>query len=369
MSTCSEAPEEPAALKLRRYQSPLCQVCLALFLPLEAHPEEARVTLPGGDIVVRNVYHKRFETWDSAVKAGCQICCQVRDNHPTDVLELFAGNYTAPGVSIEYWSHSNHEFPNWILIYLDDDPRGRDELWRLELFPKLADSEPRNTFELGWAEVGAVTPTWDYIGRWIQTCTASHERCRPLASHGSESYHPTRLLDLGHDHRDGIRLIETAEEIPDGAYTTLSHRWGGTNPVLTVRENMEDFKREIALPLLSKTFRDAIQVTRRLGLRYIWIDSLCIIQNDASDWAQEAASMGRVYENAFCNLSASNNGEIETEGLFLDDKRSLTPPIIVRCGDVDVEALDPRVPRRDIDDGPLQQVRVRAGCLEQMTTI
>jgi len=370
MGTCSQPPKAPAATKLS--PSPLCQTCLALFLPLEAHPEEVRVTFRNRDTVVRNVYHKCFGTWDSAVKAGCRICCQVRDNLPADILELFAGNHATktatPGGTIKYWADTNHHFPDWIMIYLDGDPDGKEELWRLELLPKLVNSEPRNTFELGWAEVGAVSPTWDYIGKWIQTCTSSHQRCRPLASNSPETY-PTRLLDIGSQHGDSIRLIETAENSPDGAYTTLSHRWGGTDPVLTVSENIEDFKREIASPLLSKTFRDAIEVTRRLGLRYIWIDSLCIIQNDASDWAQEAASMGNVYKHALCNVAAASMEDSETEGLFLDDGRHLAPPIMVRCGDVDVEVFDPRVSGRDIDLGPLQKVCVRAWCVDQMTLI
>lgn len=366
MSTCSEAPEQPGTTKLK--PSPLCQTCLALFLPLEAHPEEVRVGFSDGGIVVRNVYHKCFETWDSAVKASCYLCCQVRDNLPVDVLEIFAGNHATPGGMVKYWPDTNLDFPTWISISLDHDRVGKETtLWSLELAPKTAESEPRNTFQLGWAEVGAVSPTWDYIGKWIQTCTSSHQSCRPPTSNGSKSYFPTRLLDLGNHPDDGIRLIDTAENNPNGAYTTLSHRWGGTNPVHTVRENIEDFKKDIALPLLSKTFRDAIQVTRRLGFRYIWIDSLCIIQDDADDWAQEAASMGGIYHAAILNIAAASTDDPEKEGLFLDDNRSLAPPIMVRCGGVDVEAYHPRIPKREIDQGPLQQVGVKAWCLEQMT--
>lgn len=184
MSTCSEAPEELSRAATKLKPSPLCQTCLALFLPLEAHPEEVRVALSDGGIVVKNVYHECFDTWDSAVKAGCYLCCQVRDNLPVDVLEIFAGNQATPGGVVKYWPDTNLDFPSWISISLNRDPDGKEELWRLELAPETAESEPRNTFELGWAEVGAASPTWDYIGKWIKTCTSSHRSCRPPASNG-----------------------------------------------------------------------------------------------------------------------------------------------------------------------------------------
>ena len=68
--------------------------------------------------------------------------------------------------------------------------------------------------------------------------------------------------------------------------------------------------------------------------------------------------MGKVYEHALCNIAAASMEDSETEGLFLDDCRHLISPIMVRCGDVDVEAFDPRVSGRDVDLGPLQKVGV-----------
>ncbi|KAH9210485.1 hypothetical protein DL95DRAFT_258640, partial [Leptodontidium sp. 2 PMI_412] len=56
---------------------------------------------------------------------------------------------------------------------------------------------------------------------------------------------------------------------------------------------------------LSQTFRDAIDITRYLGLRYLWIDSLCIVQDDAEDWATESSLMSDVYSGSHINLAAS----------------------------------------------------------------
>ena len=58
-----------------------------------------------------------------------------------------------------------------------------------------------------------------------------------------------------------------------------------------------------------KTYLDAIAVTREPGIQYLWIDSLCIVQNDDSDWQQEAAPMAAVYENALVTIAAAWGGK------------------------------------------------------------
>jgi len=70
-------------------------------------------------------------------------------------------------------------------------------------------------------------------------------------------------------------------------------------------ENIEKFKEEIGLGSMSKTFQDAIHVARRLGIEYIWIDSLCIVQDDKTDWLQESEQMGNIYANAYVTIAAT----------------------------------------------------------------
>jgi hypothetical protein len=85
----------------------------------------------------------------------------------------------------------------------------------------------------------------------------------------------------------------------------LSHRWGLGNYTTLQENNLEQFCKEIPLDALSKTFLDAIQITREMGINYIWIDSLCIIQNNLTDWDKEAASMTEVYGGSSLNIAAS----------------------------------------------------------------
>jgi hypothetical protein len=68
---------------------------------------------------------------------------------------------------------------------------------------------------------------------------------------------------------------------------------------------------------LPKTLQDAIRLTQELGIRYIWIDSICIIQDDKEDWEHESANMLSVYANASLTIAASN-GNDSHKGLFTE---------------------------------------------------
>jgi hypothetical protein len=92
-------------------------------------------------------------------------------------------------------------------------------------------------------------------------------------------------------------------------YIALSHCWGlpakAATTIKTTASTLQEFQTEIPWDKLSNTFRDAVVITRRLGFRYLWIDSLCIIQGDADDWATEASRMTTVYTKAFLVIAAS----------------------------------------------------------------
>jgi hypothetical protein len=94
--------------------------------------------------------------------------------------------------------------------------------------------------------------------------------------------------------------------------------------IKTQRSNYEDYKREIMIASLPKTIRDAIQITRRLGIRFLWIDCLCIIQDSLNsvDWNKEAPQMGQYYYNSYITISATNSTDSMT-GCF--PQRTDTP--------------------------------------------
>jgi hypothetical protein len=89
-------------------------------------------------------------------------------------------------------------------------------------------------------------------------------------------------------------------------YACLSHCWGGSQPVKLLTTNLESMKSGIKFDDLPKTFQDAIRTARELGLNFLWIDSLCIIQNDFEDWRLEAAAMADIYGKATITITATS---------------------------------------------------------------
>lgn len=108
-----------------------------------------------------------------------------------------------------------------------------------------------------------------------------------------------------------------------GSYTILSHCWGGEVPTTTTTENMEEHTRAIPTRSLPKTFQDAVLITRKVGVRYLWIDSLCIIQDSTADWQKESAVMEAIYRNGYLNISARGASNA-TVGCFF--ARAPEPP-------------------------------------------
>ncbi len=87
-------------------------------------------------------------------------------------------------------------------------------------------------------------------------------------------------------------------------YMTLSHCWGQLHIKRLETATLDQMCDGINLDELPRTFQDAIKFTRALDVRFLWIDSLCIIQDSVTDWAAEAGTMKDVYKHAFCNIAA-----------------------------------------------------------------
>ena len=145
----------------------------------------------------------------------------------------------------------------------------------------------------------------------MQICLESHKKC----SHGeSLPILPTRILELfDDDDNETIRLV--SKESMRSRYVTLSHVWGKKQIIRTLLENITQHQVAIPMEKLSKTFHEAVITTRELGIRYLWIDSLCIIQDSKEDWEQEASKMGTYYRNSTLTIAAvsAKSGE---DGLF-----------------------------------------------------
>lgn len=120
------------------------------------------------------------------------------------------------------------------------------------------------------------------------------------------------------DHPLAIRLCEPGSIT--GRYAALSYCWGGSLPIKLDSSTAPGLKSKIELDLLPRTFQDAIYVCQRLSIRYLWIDSLCIFQDDVEDWEEESAKMGSYYENAFIVIAATSCPNADTPFLKAVDE-------------------------------------------------
>jgi hypothetical protein len=136
---------------------------------------------------------------------------------------------------------------------------------------------------------------------WVNDCNENHSKCHP-----GEVDLPFRVLDVANPGLDSntIKLVEPAAGT-NGRYVSLSHCWGKSQPFTTTKATMASRKASIDVSGLPQTFQDAIAISRELGIRYIWIDSLCICQDDGADWERESAKMASIYMNSYLTLAAS----------------------------------------------------------------
>ncbi|KAH7303634.1 heterokaryon incompatibility protein-domain-containing protein [Stachybotrys elegans] len=159
----------------------------------------------------------------------------------------------------------------------------------------------------------------DFTEVWLSTCWDHHPQCRVR----SELELPTRLVSFA---GDVVKVVETCslDEMPQ--YATLSYCWGGANFKKLTDETYAQYTGQIPNEDLAQTFKDALEIAKRLGVLYIWIDALCIIQDqpDQSDWLKESGRMHFVYGGSHINLAASAAVNVH-EG-FLSKDSFLNPP-------------------------------------------
>jgi hypothetical protein len=138
--------------------------------------------------------------------------------------------------------------------------------------------------------------------QWIKSCDEDHT-CLTSTVHKL----PRRVLDVRNNR---VCLYESGNEVT--RYVCLSHCWGtrASSTILrTTLETYDLFKVDIPWAHLPRTFQDAIDFVRRLDVAFLWIDSLCIVQDDSVDWQQQSANMASIYQNAYITLAATVSGD------------------------------------------------------------
>ncbi|KAM5355082.1 hypothetical protein ACJ41O_001728 [Fusarium nematophilum] len=155
------------------------------------------------------------------------------------------------------------------------------------------------------------------MNEWLRVCRETHNHGRMMPNSRAiairkdldveilPTERPTRVIDVGDESNPQLRLIN-CEAMKSREYIALSHCWGQSPTFRALNDNIGSLREGIDFGRLPRNFQDAVTVTRGLNARYLWIDSLCIIQDNKDDWDHEAARMQQVFSNAVCVLAASS---------------------------------------------------------------
>ncbi|RSL58395.1 hypothetical protein CEP54_007793 [Fusarium duplospermum] len=259
----------------------------------------------------------------------CRVCTLLRDAtaslYPVldvswdDIAEITYENHS---VGKRWYDKEAEDFFAWFVwgvngplqIHLRSHYMGSEKAWisSFELYHLPETTRPWNVIGTGnHVCTEANSPeSWDMVQGWIQQCLDNHDECR----RGSEDRpFPTRILDVGSQGMDPRLYVPSSDE--GGKYIALSHCWGDVIPLKTTKSTFDEFCRGIDLTKFPQTFKDAIVVCQELQIRYLWIDSLCIIQDDDDDWAVQSPKMSDVYQNAYITIAAAA-AQNSTEGCF-----------------------------------------------------
>jgi hypothetical protein len=151
---------------------------------------------------------------------------------------------------------------------------------------------------------------------WIRDCLRSHSKCAfytdPLPTL------PYQVLDVGPSDGSKDPFLSIGER-RIGRYATLSYRWGDNSTFTTTCGNVVEYQRNISPSTLTKSLHNAIHVTRELNIRFLWIDSLCIVRDSQLDWEQQSAMMSDIYRNSLVTISVNVENAAEDGFLVEND--------------------------------------------------
>ncbi|KAI2472294.1 HET-domain-containing protein [Annulohypoxylon bovei var. microspora] len=265
-------------------------------------------------------HHATQESFIEAMDQGCVLCNQI-----TPYGNLEKDEKPNPKISrLGYYSLFQVDRKHQALMFLHVGNRTAgfgiqphdfsDMRLNLDISPYTGDED-----------------AWRTTQSWLSVCLQTHTSC----NRRDTGYLPSRLVQLNNAAAEPtFCVVERNYVDSQSPYLTLSHCWGAESakPRLKLtRSTLEWLSKEQPCRTLPKTFRDASEVAGRLGIRYLWIDSLCIFQDSVEDWRVESSSMQDVYGNAFLSIAAlaaeNNDG-----GLFFSRDPAKVKPTIFNFG-------------------------------------
>jgi hypothetical protein len=330
--TSSDFPEftsrgSNTAFKPQRTLNALCELCKSDFVLEKNGVERAsKEKLLGG--VTVSLTDRTIKQIDTYAGTGCHLCsmlwAEIQRHHSwsviddNDVCHLYlTGRHERQIVLNWDWKHSIC----------------------LSLCPVTKSTEQTNLREPQWIIESTKTPgglqkmsvqllsldnidhrTIPQIRNWLQTCQREHIRCK--TAHLSEHIHDVgtfRLIYVGPKSDPKVYLSSTEDMESWPKYTTLSHRWtSATRTTQLLWSNIEKYFVDIDTDMWPAVYKQALYVTREIGVQFLWIDSICIVQDSKDDWTEQSSLMDYIYARGVLNLAADSDGKFNGFGMDRD---------------------------------------------------
>ncbi|KAI1142192.1 HET-domain-containing protein [Hypoxylon sp. FL0543] len=291
---------------------PWCDVCYNLSLDAAREAELS----PGS-----NHRHPSSRHYVSRFKTGYSIDCEcqfIKESKSSgcefcrflgEVIDTFIPNQTShgdwmtlclrkdsPGIYILFTPlnpaivNGRTNLQGVVYIYRPTDPvptQPRSAYAHIPVFPDIKLPDSKESF--------------NYLKTCLQICTETHSICNQNLSSP-----PKRLLHIGVRGGGSVRLYETPDDFRE-PYVALSYCWGKSKVLKTESSNIHSLMHGFSLKQLPAAVQDAAHITRKLGLEYLWVDALCIMQDSKVDWEEQSAKMCSIYERAYLTIIASSS--------------------------------------------------------------
>ncbi|KAF9456171.1 heterokaryon incompatibility protein-domain-containing protein [Collybia nuda] len=287
----------------------VCNACRGLITALQDRFWRSLVIMKGNQAEIYPVLGRYLvhEVQASGLQ-GCHVCslitqsvCPAHSQHdishtPGSLITIKPG-YIRPGPD------ANTLRLDSLQVYLSDTKGKR---LRTETLQIVSDYEyhSHHPVPASWSISTSSEASFELASKWLRDCQSDHKLCEGVNAtsvSGDENRLPTYFVYVG---PEGPRLRRSIDLPTRPKYLTLSHRWGSSSIFQLTTKNLTSLLSEIPLSSLPKTFQDAILIAGRLGYQYIWIDSLCIVQDSREFWEQESAIMGEIYRGSVCTIAA-----------------------------------------------------------------
>lgn len=290
----------------------LCDYCKMVISVIEAEYDPGKDSRKEGK-VVHVPYHASEARATESIKRGCGLCAIFQTHEK--YKDLSDSIPTSRPIHLE----------SWVCIQRKDSVSASFMQWSMFDIRQLRHDKPRNPVlcvlirpskPLRESKLKALSVsnssegTFKLASSLLNDCIWGHKNCaqnRPIPFQS-----PKRLLDIGNEKCHQVQVICPRKPVP---YLTVSHCWGQVDNLTLNSNTYHELTAAFNVSKLPRLWRDFVKVTQRLGYRYLWIDSLCIQQDNEEDKQEEIIKMGDIYGGSICNI-ATVSAPDSTDSLF-----------------------------------------------------